>query len=80
MHVNDEKGVHVQSLSGAACIGDWGKANVCKGLKVPLCLIPYLLLQDPSAKMVNYWEGFFLDPHLYCGILFHWLKGTSTPY
>ncbi len=40
MHVNDEKSVHVQSSSGAACIGDWGKANMCKGLKVPLCLIP----------------------------------------
>ncbi len=35
-----KKCVHVQSLSGAACIGDWGRANLCKGLNVPLCLMP----------------------------------------
>ncbi len=31
-----KKCVHLQRLSGAACIGDWGRANLCKGLKVPL--------------------------------------------
>ncbi len=25
--------VHVQSLCGSACIGDWGRANLCRGLK-----------------------------------------------
>ncbi len=32
--------VHVQSLGGATCIGDWGRATLCKGLKVPRCFIP----------------------------------------
>ncbi len=27
---------HIQSISGTACTGDWGRANLCKGLKVPL--------------------------------------------
>ncbi len=35
-----KKSVYGQSLSGAARMGDWGRANLCKGLKVPFCLIP----------------------------------------
>ncbi len=27
---------------GVVYCGDWGRANLCKGLKVPLCLIPLL--------------------------------------
>ncbi len=34
-----KKCVHVQISSGAACIGDWGRANLWKGFKVPLYLI-----------------------------------------
>ncbi len=41
-----KKCVHVYSLSGAACIGDWDRTNLCKGLKVPLCFIP------PNADLV----------------------------
>ncbi len=47
-----KKCVHVQSLSGAACIGDWGRANLCKGLKVPLCFIPLNAYLIPTLSII----------------------------
>ncbi len=49
-----KKCVHVQSLSGAACIGDLGRANLCKGLKVPLCFIPLMQILFPNYIEINY--------------------------
>ncbi len=49
-----KKCVHVQSLSGAACIGDWGRANVCKGLKVPFCFIPLMQILFQHNIEINY--------------------------
>ncbi len=34
--------MYTYNLSGVACSGDWGRANLFKGLNVPLCLIPLL--------------------------------------
>ncbi len=48
------KCVQVQSLSGEACIGDWVRANLCKGLKVPLCFIPLIQILFPHNIEINY--------------------------
>ncbi len=34
--------MYPKHLSGVACNGDWGRANLFKALNVPLCLIPLL--------------------------------------
>ncbi len=49
-----KKSVHVQSLSGAACIGDWGRANLCNGLKIPLSFIPLMQIWFPHYIEINY--------------------------
>ncbi len=54
MLVNDEKMCSCKSLSGAACIGDWGRANLCKGLKVALCFIPLMQILFPHNIEINY--------------------------
>ncbi len=48
-----KKCVHVQCLSGAACIWDWDRANLCKGLKVPLCFIPLMQILFPHNIEIN---------------------------
>ncbi len=45
-----KKCVHVQSLSGGAR----GRANVCKGLKVPLCFISLMQILFPHYIEINY--------------------------
>ncbi len=54
MHVNDEKVCTCTFLNGAACIGDWGRANLCKGLNVPLCFIPLMQILFPYYIEINY--------------------------
>ncbi len=49
-----KKCVNVQSLRGAVCIVDWGRANLCKGLKVPLCFIPLMQILFPHYIEINY--------------------------
>ncbi len=49
-----KKHVHVQRLGGGAGIGDWGRANLCKGLKVPLCFIPLMQILFPHNVEINY--------------------------
>ncbi len=49
-----KKCVDVQSLSGAACIGDWGRANLCKGHKVPICFIPLMEILFPHYIEINH--------------------------
>ncbi len=54
MHFNDEMSAHVHSLIGAACIGDWSRANLCRDLMVPLCFIRLMQILFPHYIEINY--------------------------
>ncbi len=49
-----KKCIHVQSLSGAAYIEDWGRTNLCKGLKVPIYFLPIMQILFPHYIEINY--------------------------
>ncbi len=51
MHVNDSK--KCTCSSGAACIGDWGTAKLCKCLKMPLYHIPSCVDLVPHNIEIN---------------------------
>ncbi len=53
MHVNDAKMCTCTKFKWAACIGDWCRVNLCKGLKVPLCFIPLMQILFPHYMNIN---------------------------